>query len=72
MIYSISKANKEGREMSKTRTKFSVCVGKKDGYDVYRVVWAYKSHFYIKWNGEWINVDREMNNHEYYHTELLK
>lgn len=54
------------------KTMFSVCVGKKNGYDVYRVVWEDDGHYVIKWNNKIINVDADINNKNYTYTEYLR
>lgn len=56
----------------KTKTPYSVCVGKRSGVDIYRVVWAYKGHFYIRHNGKDLNVDREINERAFTYTDFLK
>ena len=38
------------------RTEYEVCVGKKNGYDVYRTVLTDGKRFYVRWNKELINV----------------
>ena len=32
------------------RTNMKVCVGKKNGYDVYRMVYTVDGHYFVKWN----------------------
>lgn len=48
-----------------TKTDMKVCVGKKNGYDVYRVVYKENDHYYIKWNNEIINVDKDISERHY-------
>lgn len=56
----------------RTKTPYSVCVGTKNLYPIYRVVWAYKGHFYIRHNGKDLNVDREINERQFTYTENLR
>lgn len=47
------------------RTDMRVCVGKRNGYDVYRVVYTIDGHYFVKWNNNTINVDDDIKSHRY-------
>lgn len=47
------------------RTNIRVCVGKKNGYDVYRVVYTIDGHYFVKWNNKTVNVDDDIKSHRY-------
>ena len=49
----------------KKATDMMVCVGKKDGYDIYRKVYFDGSHYYIRWNNQQIIVDEDVQNKRY-------
>lgn len=55
-----------------SKTPYSVCVGTHNLYPIYRIVWAYKGHFYVKYKSEKINVDRYMDEHNFVLTETIK
>ena len=48
-----------------TKTNMKTCVGKKNGYDIYRTIYTIDNHYYVKWNNEIINVDEDVKNHNY-------
>ena len=47
------------------KTNMKVCVGKKNGYDVYRIVYMADGHYYVKWNKTLINVDDDIKIHNF-------
>lgn len=49
------------------KTDMMVCVGKKNGYDVYRTVFEKDGHFFVKWNNDTVNVDEEIENRKFVH-----
>lgn len=55
-----------------TKTPYSVRVATHNLYPIYRVVWAYKGHFYVKYKGQEINVDKDINDHNYHLTESIR
>lgn len=55
------------------KTVWSVCVGKKGGVDIYRVVWRdADGHYYVKWNKKLINVDADFEAHNFTYTVYVK
>lgn len=38
------------------RTQFKTCVGKQNGYDVYRTVLTDGKKFYVRWNKKLVDV----------------
>ena len=42
------------------RTDMKVCVGKRNGYDVYRAVYISDGHYFVKWNNAIVNVDDDI------------
>lgn len=47
------------------RTDMMVCVGKRNGYDVWRVVFTTGGHFYVKWKKQLICVDKDIDEHNF-------
>ena len=45
------------------RTDMLLCVGKKNGYDVWRTVYTTGDHYFVRWNGSLMNVDDDIKNH---------
>lgn len=39
------------------RAGFNVCVGKKNGYDIYRAVYIQDGHYFVKMDKQLHNVD---------------
>lgn len=54
------------------KTDMSVCVGKKNGCDVWRVVWAHENHYVVKWNKKLISVDKDIEEKNYTYTQLIR
>ena len=47
------------------RTNMEVCCGTRNGYCVYRTVFQDGDHFYVKWNGNLVNVDKDIEERSY-------
>ena len=47
------------------KTNMKLCVGKQNGYDVYRVVFEKDGHYFVKWGGEIFNVDVDIAERRY-------
>lgn len=41
------------------KTDYKLCVGKKSGYDVYRAVVTDGNRFFVKYNGELLDVTED-------------
>ena len=41
------------------KTNYKLCVGKQNGYDVYRVVYENDNKFFVKWNNQLIDVTND-------------
>lgn len=39
-----------------TRTRYKLCCGKRNGYDVYRTVMKQGDRYFIKWNQKFVDV----------------
>ena len=56
---------KERGNKKMKKTNMLICVGKKNGYDIYRVVFKNGEHYFIKYKNCLINVDTDVRNGEY-------
>lgn len=47
------------------KTNYKVCVGKQNGYDIYRIVLTDGNRFFVKWNNKIIDVTQDIKEHRY-------
>ena len=47
------------------RTEYIICCGKKNCYDVYRTILTDGERFFVKWNGELVDVTERVKNREH-------
>lgn len=57
--------------MKLTRTPYKIMVAKHNGYPVYRTVYESDGHYFIRYGGKLINVDQDMEDHNYSRKEQI-
>lgn len=55
--------------MKLTRTPYKIMVAKHNGYPVYRTVYESDGHYFIRYGGKLMNVDQDMEDHNYSRKE---
>ncbi len=54
------------------KTDKMVCVGKKSGYDVWRVVFEQNNRYYVKWNKQIIDVTKDIEENNYTYASSIR